>query len=79
VAYCSTIGGRPWYFQRSNALSPTADWVNIPRNQELFAYLRRMTALPVPGYGKSFATKWTQGTTSDQNQILTNIFDYIGA
>ena len=84
IAFCSEIGGNPYYFQRYNAYSAanpatassqsaTLDWTGVPRNQELYAYLERMTAGKVPGFGGSFATKYP-GT---RKQILTEMFDQI--
>lgn len=80
ASFCSTIGGsstpggqKPFYFQRQNAGSATADYEGIKRNQELYAYLRRLLDQPVPGFGGTFAAKWGV----DRDQILTQIFDYI--
>jgi uncharacterized protein (TIGR02600 family) len=84
AAFCSTIGTTtstspagtkpyPFYFQRADSTSPTADYANLQRNRELYAYLQRLTSQTVPGYGGIFSTKWGQ----DRDQILTEIFDYI--
>lgn len=72
IAFCSTINGQPYYFQRESALSPTAD-INISRNIDLYAYLRRLTGEQVPGFGGKFSSKYP----ADRDQILTEIFDYI--
>jgi type II secretory pathway pseudopilin PulG len=76
IAFCSSTGDtgslRPYYFQRADALSPTAD-ISISRNEELYEYLQHLTKEPVPGFGGRFTTKYP----SDRNQILTEIFDYI--
>lgn len=76
-AFTSTVadssGGRkPFYFQRNNPHSATADW--LPRNQQLYAYLQGLTSKAVPGFGS--------GTLNakfgvDRDQILTEIFDYV--
>ncbi len=77
AAFCTTVGTgastKGFYFQRADALSPTADYTGIKRNQDLYAYLQRLTNDPVPGYGASFNAGWT----TDRDQILTEIFDYI--
>lgn len=77
AAFCSTIGSStkamPFYFQRADSTSPIADYANIQRNRELYAYLQRLTSQPVPGYGGRFSTKWG----ADRDQVLTEIFDYI--
>lgn len=72
IAFCSTIGSRPFYFVRSNPNSPTAD-LGLGRNQTLLTYLRTLTSNDVPGFGGNFAAKYPL----DRDQILTEIFDYI--
>lgn len=72
IAFASTIGGEPYYFQRRNALSPTED-AAIPRNQQLFGYLQYLTNQTVPGFGVRLADKFG----IDRDQILTAIWDYI--
>ncbi|MEM6820360.1 MAG: Verru_Chthon cassette protein A [Verrucomicrobiota bacterium] len=74
--FCSTIGGKEFYFQRSNPISPTFDYSSIPRNQQLYQYLQDLTNTSFPsvsGGAGSFNAKYPQ----DRNQILTSIFDYI--
>ncbi|MFV0338373.1 MAG: Verru_Chthon cassette protein A [Chthoniobacterales bacterium] len=73
IAFCSTINGEPYYFQRTNAASPTSDYVNIARNRDLFGYLQRLTADEFPGFGGNFSGKYG----ADRDQILTEMFDYI--
>ena len=74
IAFCSTIGGKAYYFTRENPLSATHDYEQIPRNKDLYAYLQSLTDTPVPGFGQSeFASKYG----ADRDQILTEIFDYI--
>ncbi len=74
IAFSSTVGGKPFYFQRENAYSPVAD-AGIPRNADVYDYLRSVTSLGVPGFGStSFASKLG---TADRDQILTEMFDYI--
>ncbi len=87
IAFCSTIGKTPYYFQRYNSFysyatgssnSPSSqssidDWNLIPRNQELYTYLRHLTADPIPGLGGSLADKYP----NTRDQILTEIFDFI--
>jgi uncharacterized protein (TIGR02600 family) len=74
IAFCSTVGGKPFYFQRENAYDPTFDG-RIPRNAEVYDYLRGVTSLGVPGFGStSFESKLGK---ADRDQILTEMFDYI--
>jgi hypothetical protein len=79
LAFCSTIGGKDYYFTRSNARSGTADYEGIPRNRQLYEYLQELTKTKVPGFGGNFRNKYPPGLTgvSDRDQILTYIFDYI--
>ncbi len=69
----ASINDKPYFFQRANSQSPTADWVDIPRNQELFAYLNSLFSQPLPGLGLSLESKFQD----DQPQILAEILDYI--
>ena len=73
IAFCSTVNGQPFYFQRQNPDSMTEDYTGIPRNQALFSYLRDLTSRPVPGFGGNLQTKFGE----DRDQVLTEIFDYI--
>ncbi len=74
IAKASVIGNSSnlYYFQRQNNLSSTAD-ANIARNQSLFTYLHYLTSQSIPGFGVSLADKFG----ADQDQILTEIWDYI--
>lgn len=74
IAFCSTIGGEPYYFQRENSRSPTADWTGIPRNQELLRYLRSLSDLPEPGYGNTLRSKTS---VEDRDQLLVEMLDYV--
>lgn len=74
IAFCSTINGKPYYFQREDARSSTHDFSNLTRNRELFAWLQNRMDQPIPGYGGTFNDKYGALGTS---QILTSIFDYI--
>lgn len=82
MAFVSTLNGYPFYFQRSNPSSPTADLPSIPyniadtdvkRNRHVLEYLRNLTHENIPGFGGNFAAKYP----ADRDQILTEIFDYI--
>jgi hypothetical protein len=84
IALCGTVGSgsaaKRFYFTRQNPLSTTEDW--NPRNQQLFTYLQGLMAQPIPGFGGSFASKWsgvdTEGAAAnDSDQVLMQIFDYI--
>jgi len=76
IARCATINGKPYFFQRSDSTSATADMLlDNSRNQKLYVYINALLAKPFPGFGTtSFATKYT---TAETSQITTSIFDYI--
>lgn len=82
IRYCASMGKDKggdysryeYIFKRENADSSTFDYKEIPRNQILYAYLLKFLTTNVPGYGKSFESKY--GLEGSQ-QILTEIFDYI--
>ncbi len=72
IATCSTVNGKPYYFQREKAGSWGND-IAISRNTQLYGYLRYLTSQQVPGFGGNFFTKYGD----DRDQLLTEIFDYI--
>ena len=72
IAFCSTINGRPYIFQRQLANSPLND-IGISDNGVLYKYLQYLSGNPIPGFGGKFSTKYG----ADRDQILTEIFDYI--
>jgi len=79
-AFTSTLetvgsGLQPYYFQRQNPWSATDDYSNIPRNQDLYQYLRTLTSTALPGFGGNFQTKF--GNAQNRDQVLTMMFDYI--
>lgn len=77
IRFCSSYGPADsrfhYSFQRRNSDDPFEDFASIPRNREIFEYLRRLTGERAPGYGGSLEQKWGE----DRDQILTEIFDYI--
>lgn len=85
IAFCSTIGSKPYYFQRYNTYNsanpntrlssqdPLMDWNEIIRNRELYAYLQHLTASPIPGLGGSLLAKYP----NSRDQILTEMFDFV--
>ena len=75
IAFCSTVNGKPYYFQRSNPKSSTED-ANIPRNKELYAYLQAEMAQKIPGEADTSPTL-AEKYPLDKDQILTEIVDYI--
>lgn len=89
IAFCSTIGTKPYYFQRYNTYtsptqgpipssqSPTMDWTNVPRNQELYSYLQSLTGQAIPGLGGIFGGANGKYNAATRDQILTEIFDFI--
>ena len=72
IAFCSTIDGDPYFFQRSDAYSSVND-ISLTRNVNLLSYLTSLTGQAIPGFGGSFSAKYGK----DRDQILTEIFDYI--
>ncbi len=75
IAFCSTVGGNLFGFQRNNPKSQTDDFELLDRNKQIFSYLQDLTALDVPGFGSSLLGAF--GTPAERNQILVEIFDYI--
>jgi hypothetical protein len=73
IAFCGTLNGEPYYFQRKNKDSATEDYSGIARNQTLYSYLQTLTSRPVPGFGGTLAAR----LGADRDQVLTEIFDYI--
>lgn len=72
LAHCATIGGQPYYLQRQNPYSSTADMAG--RNRQLYDYINNLLSVPPPGFGnRSFEQKYG----ADAPQIVTEIFDYI--
>ncbi len=83
IGLCSTLdtAGAPatpnnYYFQRQDPDSPTNDWTNITRNQQLVNYLRNEMGQPMPGIGQSLASKWDAATSGDTDWIALNCFDF---
>jgi len=90
IRFCAEIGSPSgsddryeYHFQRYNADSSTADYEEIDRNQQLLAYLEKLTRTPMPGAGGgvtgggsglSFDDKYPR---EERLQLLTEIFDYI--
>jgi uncharacterized protein (TIGR02600 family) len=72
IAFCSSIKGQPYFFDRINAYSATDDYAG--RNVKLYSYLQNLTSQAVPGYGGKFSDKYG---TADRDQFLTEILDYI--
>ncbi|MDR0534464.1 MAG: Verru_Chthon cassette protein A [Verrucomicrobiales bacterium] len=90
IAFCTTIRGAadyPFYFQRLNANDPKADLpdtgglTGVARNRTILEYLRTLTGKNIPGFGGSFQQKYStknpNGSGTDCDQVLTEIFDYI--
>ncbi len=85
IAYCGTVNGSIYYFQRQDPTSATTDLpppasassTGLGRNRELLEYLRTLTSQNIPGFGGSFSGKY--GTPGDRDQILAEMFDYIRA
>ncbi|MDX2081880.1 MAG: Verru_Chthon cassette protein A [Terrimicrobiaceae bacterium] len=63
LAFCATLNigaAQPnrYFFQRQNPDSPTHDWQEIERNQELVNYIRRSFDREIPAFGGRLADKW---------------------
>ena len=82
IAFCSTLGkpGTPnttsYYFRRADSTSPSNDYDNIKRNQDLLEYLNFLMGQPYPSGGIGTAS-FTDKYREDAPQILAQIFDYI--
>jgi uncharacterized protein (TIGR02600 family) len=84
IAFAAAPGKHDYFFQRhseaghpSNAwgsgMSTTLDF-SVSRNQEMLAYLDKLTSTTVPGFPGNFREKYGQ---ADQTQMLVNIFDML--
>ncbi|TLD72413.1 Verru_Chthon cassette protein A [Phragmitibacter flavus] len=77
VAFCSSMGETGaearFHFTRKNSNHPTADFLESLRNQELVAYLQKLTSREVPGRLGTFAGKYV----ADRDQILAQMVDHI--
>lgn len=80
IHYCASVGGADsddpfdYIFRRKHADHPRYDYDSIRRNREIYAYLDDAMNRVVPGFGGHFAAKYGK---AEQEQILTQIFDYI--
>ena len=61
-------------YEPPSSQSPTLDWQNIPRNQDLYKYLQRLTNEEIPGLGGKLTTKYPAAA---RDQILTEMVDLI--
>jgi hypothetical protein len=91
LGFCTTIGGTQgnttdgsaYYFTRLSANSSTVD-IGLQdssgnyRNAWLLNYLDYLTRQNIPGFGGNFNAKdYGNGLTGQNDQILSEIFDYI--
>ena len=65
IAFCTTIAGLPYYFQRENWMSPnelysipSTDPTYVQRNWTLVSYLKYLCGQSIPGFGGNFAAKY---------------------
>jgi uncharacterized protein (TIGR02600 family) len=79
MAFCGTIGGGTYCFQRQSAYSRHNEFYTRVngRNRMLYDYFRNVTDQPILGYGGSFAAKYGPGLFDDRDNILAESFDYI--
>ena len=90
IAFCSTINGKAYYFQRQNVYTtfgaacssqdPTADWTATDstgetRNQTLYGYLDQLTSNKQNIPG--FGGNFDSQYPTTRRQILTEMFDVI--
>jgi hypothetical protein len=92
IGFCTTIGGTQgatstgeYFFTRSSSYDSTVD-IGLKdsngtyRNATLLNYLDYLTSQEIPGFGGDFKAKdYGSGLTGQNDQILTEIFDYIRA
>ena len=75
LAFCATLNNYRYFFQRQNPDSPSYDYNEIQRNQQLLGtYLRTLMGQPIPGMGGSFNGKYGQ---AGSDYLLVNAFDFI--
>ncbi len=81
LAFCARIGGQRYHFTHGGAdwtnNNLTADYANIPRNQQLYTYLQNLTGRNVPGFNGSATGFVAKYGAPERDQILTEIYDYI--
>lgn len=78
LAFCATLNATSsspsrYYFQRQNPDSPSHDWSNIQRNQQLVNYLRTTFDRDIPGFGGNLASHWGADAA---NAIALGTFDF---
>lgn len=78
LAFCATLNATSssplrYYFQRQNPDSPSHDWANIQRNQQLVNYLRTTFDRDIPGFGGNLASHWGAGAA---DAIALGTFDF---
>ncbi|MCB1094068.1 MAG: Verru_Chthon cassette protein A [Verrucomicrobiae bacterium] len=78
-AFCGTIGGGAYFFQRGDAYSRHNEFYDRAdhRNADLYNYCKKLTDEPLPGFGDSFTRKYGAGRFDDRDNILAETFDYI--
>ncbi|RBP41248.1 uncharacterized protein (TIGR02600 family) [Roseimicrobium gellanilyticum] len=76
IAYCSTIGGRDYFFTRENCASQS-ELSTIGRNMQLFNGLMAQMKKSIPGFGTSASATYENKYGDNLQQILIEIFDYI--
>ena len=79
MAFCGTVGGGAYYFQRKSAYSRHNEFYRRVngRNRILYDYCKNVTDSPILGFGGSFSGKYGAGMFDDRDNILAESFDYI--
>lgn len=74
IVSSSKLGGYEYFYRRANNYSSSFDYANIQRNQQIYAYLRRLMGNKIPGFGGDFVAKYTP---ADVDALNTQLFDWI--
>jgi uncharacterized protein (TIGR02600 family) len=79
ITRCSTVGGKAYFYRRSDSNSRHGDVYNNQNELLVLEYLKNHTELenPIPGFGGNFGRKYGNGTYQDRMQICTEMVDWI--
>lgn len=76
MVYCSTIGGKDYFYTRQDSFSQT-ELSGIPRNMQIHNSLLTQMSQPIPGFGTTASATFENKYGANLQQILVEIFDYI--
>lgn len=87
IAFCTTVGGFGYYFQRQDANDPYTDLpgtqasdgtaTGLGHNRQLLEYLRNLLNQPIPGFGGSLAAKYSSTDTISGSGVTGKEIDQI--